>query len=166
MKRGYSIIEMVLYVATLVFMLVVMMNVLRSIIVLERQLASSRAIENSAAFGIERLVREIRQAKSVNVGSSTLDVNPGRLVLNSTDSSGAAETVEFFVQNGVMRLKINGSDRGALTESKTTLSRLVFSRMATSTTEAIRTQITLESGTSTTYKTANFYSTTLLRGSL
>jgi len=165
-QRGYSLVEMVLYIATLSFLLIVIITILINIISLEKQLTASRAIENSAAFGLERMVREVRGAKSVDVVGSILDTNPGKLVLSSTDSGGSTETVEFSVASGLLRLKINGVDQGALTQSKATVTRFVVSRMATTSSEAVRIQLTLESGTSTAYRSANFYSTDVLRGSL
>ena len=54
-------------------------------------------------------------------------------------------------------------DLGALTESDVAVTNLIFQRFATSTTEGIRTQMRLESGTSTHYRTETFYSTSLVR---
>ena len=166
MKRGYTLIEMMLYIAILVGMLAVIFVIISNVVRSERNLASARTIENSAIFGLERVTREIRQATSVDIVNSVLDVSPGKLVLNSTTSGGAAETVEFSLQNSILRLKINGVDQGALTEANTRVTRLIFSKLSSPYSVAVRTQVTLESGTSTTYRTSNFYTTTILRGSI
>ena len=147
-------------------MLGVIISMLTSMIRTERVAESSKAVENAAIFGLDRIVRETRDASSVVVGSSVLDSNPGTLSLSGVDALGNPKTVEFSLQQGVLHIKENGTDKGALTENKVTVTNLVFSLISNTNSKSIRTIMTVESGTSTTYKQETFYSTTVLRGSL
>ena len=162
-SRGFSLVEVMVYIFILVFMLVVVIEVVVSITRASRIISSARAIENSAVLSIERLTREMRLANSVVVASSTLAVHPGRLTLTGEDDEGDPRTVEFYLSGGRILMKENNVDLGALTESDVVVTNLIFQRFATSTTEGIRTQMRLESGTSTHYRTETFYSTSLVR---
>lgn len=164
-KKGFSIMEMLIYLAILALMLWVIGSILNSMIQTERVAGSSKVVENAAIFGLERMVREIRDASAVEA-SSVLDLNPGVLVLSGTDSNGVAKTVEFFLDLGALHIKENGIDKGALTESKAIVTNLVFSVFSNPNSKSVKTVMTVESGTSTTYKKDTFYSTTILRGSL
>ncbi len=164
-KKGFSIMEMLIYLAILALMLWVIANILNSMIQTERVASSSKVVENAAIFGLERIVREVRDASAVEP-SSVLDLNPGVLILSGTDANGGAKTIEFFLNLGALHIKENGVDKGALTESKATVTSLVFSVLSNPNSKSVKTVMTVESGTSTTYRKETFYSTTILRGSL
>ena len=57
----------------------------------------------------------------------------------------------------------NGGEVGALTQTDARVSSLVFRRFSQSGSEGIRTEITIESGTSTHYRSNNFYSSAVSR---
>ena len=155
--------EVMVYIAILVIMLVIIVQVVISVTRSERDARAARSIETSAVAVLERVTREIRQADSVNLVTSTLGSHPGRLVLTGTDASGNPRTVEFYFSNDRVVLRENGVDSGALTDNTSKVTSLVFNRFATSTVQGIRTALTLESGTSTYYRTETFYSSSLIR---
>lgn len=156
-------IEMLIYITVLVGMLIIITRVVVTIAQYDRIIKSLRNIENSAILSIERVGREMREAESINVSQSTLEVHPGKLVLATTDTSGNPRTVEFYLSNGRLMLKENGADVGALTGSSTQVTNLVFRRFSGTNSEGIRTEMTLESGTSTHYRSKKFYSTSVIR---
>ena len=161
--EGFSILEMLIYIAILALMLSVIMNIIVSALRSERIIKALRNVENSATVGMERLVIEMRQAESVNVSLSILGSNPGKLVLKGTDGSGNPRTVEFYLSLGRLLLKENGVDVGALSQSDARVSNLVFHLFSGPNSEGIRTEMTIESGTSTHYRSKKFYSSVILR---
>ncbi|MDO8728803.1 MAG: prepilin-type N-terminal cleavage/methylation domain-containing protein [bacterium] len=161
--RGFSLVEMLIYIAILVLMLAVIMNVVVSIIRSGRIVKSLKNVENSATVSIERLVRELRQAESINVSLSILNENPGRLLLEGIDDMGTPRTVEFYLFEDRILFKENGIDIGALTQMDAQVSNLTFYRFFGPNSEGIRTEMTIESGTSTHYRSEKFYSSALLR---
>jgi type II secretory pathway pseudopilin PulG len=165
-KKGFTLIEMLLYIAILVFLLIVIINLLFNIVRSQKNFASSRSIENSSGFALERLAREIKEADSVNTGSSVFNSSPGTLTLNSTDINGTARTVQFYISSSTLHIKENGVDKGPLTQSDTRITNLVFYNLVTTNSKAIKTNFTIESGTSSSYRTDSFYLTAVLRGSL
>ena len=154
---------MLFYIAILVLLLAVIMNMVVSVVRSGRVINALRNVENSAIVSLERITRELRQAESVNVSLSTLDSNPGKLVLEGIDETGSPRTVEFYLSLGRLFLKENGVDVGTLSQSDTQVSSLIFQRFAGPNAEGIRIEMTLESGTSTYYRSEKFYSSAILR---
>ncbi|MHB1330476.1 MAG: PulJ/GspJ family protein [Minisyncoccota bacterium] len=165
-QKGYSIAEVVIYASILAILLIVIVNMLISISHSRGRLTSSQSLNTSALTTFDRITREIRSAENVDTTLSTLDSSPGRLVLEGEYEDGNARIVEFYINNGILHISENGVDMGPLNQSNTTITNLVFERSATSSVQAIRTQMTIESGSGETYKSENFYTTTLLRQSL
>lgn len=162
-RDGFSLVEMLIYVAILLIMLIVIINVVLSVAGSDKVIRALRNIENSAALAIERINREARSADAIVVASSIFDSHPGKLVLSSEIGGGPPRTVEFYLLDGQLILKEDGVDTGALTSAEATVTSLVFRRFASSTVEGVRTEISLTSGTSTSFRSETFYTSVLLR---
>lgn len=162
-QQGFSLLEMLIYIAILVLMLAVIMNIIVSLLRSERVIKALRNVESSAALSLERIGRETRQAETINLAGSVLGSSPGELVLSGSDESGNPRTVRFHLASGVLMFSENGVDVGALTQAEARISNLVFYLFSGSNSQGIRTEITIESGTSTHYRSENFYSSALLR---
>lgn len=161
--EGFSLIEMLVYISILVFMLAVIMDITISMVRSERVIRASRNVENSASITLERFVREVRQADSINTTSSVFGSNPGVLVLQGTDTLGNPRTVEFYVSSETLLLKENGLDLGALTQADARVTNLVFSHFLGSNSEGVRIEVTIESGEGPHYRSENFYASAILR---
>jgi len=165
-SKGFTIIEMLIYIAILVFMLLIVVNILLNITRAQKALKASKSIESSALFSMERITREIRNAQSVNIASSTFGTNPGLLALNGTDINGSAYSIQFYTSTSTLYINRNGAIVGPLTQTDSQVTNLVFTSIIGTSSRAVRTQMTIQSGTSTYFRTGNFYSTIILRGSL
>ena len=155
--------EMLIYISVLVFMLVIIFNIIVSITRSGRMIKALRNVENSARVSMERITREVRQAENISVNLSIFDSSPGKLVLEGTDASGNQRTVEFYLSSDRLLLKENGIDVGALTQTDAQVSSLFFHLFSGPNSEGIRIEMTIESGTSTHYRSENFYSSVILR---
>ena len=161
--NGFSLIEMLVYVAILAFMLAVIIEVVLSVARSERVMRAVRSIENSAIVSLERISRELREAESVNENLSAFGAHPGILVLEKEGDSGNSVTTEFYLSNGRLMLRENGVEAGALTEAEARVTDLKFYYFSATTSAGVRTEITIESGTSTHYRVEKFYSTSITR---
>ena len=158
-------IEMLIYTAILVILAMVVVNVFLGLRRSTTALSATQVIESSAIISLERMTREIRDATSVDTGLSTLGTSPGVLQLNTTDAGGTPTTVQFYVSGRALRIKEAGTDIGPLTATTTRITNLVFRKITTAQSQAVKIEMTLESGTSTSYRQKKFYSTVVLRGS-
>lgn len=164
-QRGMSLVETMVYIFILTLILFAVANALYSITRLYRAIQSSRAIESTAEVALERMTREIRDATNVDVAKSTLGLSPGRLVLNTTDEAGASSTVEFWLSGQSVEIKEAGVDIGPLSPMKARITSLIFRRIQTAKSQAVKVEMNIESGQDNSYKTKPFYSTIVLRGS-
>lgn len=163
--KGFSLVEMLFYIALLSLALLAVTETLILVTRSYGNLRSVQRIEQEAGVSLERMVREIRDAQSVNGASSVFDSHPGKLLLNTTNASGATRTVEFFLDNGKLSLKENGVVLGALTSAKTGVTNLIFRTITTARSQAVKIEMTLQSGNGSALRTEHFYATAVLRDS-
>lgn len=161
---GFLLVEMLFYVAILSLCF---LAVTETLIVATRAFGSFRTAERivaDAEVSLERMVREARDANGIN-GASVLSSHPGKLVLDTTNGSGAPRTVEFYLASGKLMLKEDGIVTGALTGGKTIVANLIFRRITTARSQGVKIEMTLASGTGSVARTENFYATAVLRDS-
>ena len=164
-KNGFSIVEMIVYLSIFMFMSIV---VLKSFIVTLSSFNNTRInreLVESSSTVMERISREIRKTKTVNVVNSTLGTSPGILQLDSLNVSGQADSViRFTVSSGALNIYENGTLIGNLLGQKTTVTNLVFRRIVTTNSEAIKVELTLQVTVGGKTRTENFYDTIISRG--
>ncbi len=158
---GFSLVEMIIYVGLLALVLVSLVNMLLGMARAYSYLKLSRHIQSSAVVALDRVIRDIRNAQSVNMPQSVLGASPGVLTLNTTTATSSSQTLQFYVSSGALRVKQDGGDLGPLTLSDVTVSNLIFRQMNTGISQAVKIELTLTAGT----HTANFYATAVLRDS-
>jgi len=156
-KGGLSLVEVVLYSVLVVILLVVIVNVLLVVMKSYRQISSAKSVQSAAITSVERLGQEIRRAKTVASASA------GSLILNTTDSGGSNETMEFRLSGGQIYLYEAGNNLGALTPASATITNLLFQPVTAGNNSAVRITETVESGSGESHRTATFYSTVELR---
>ncbi len=164
-QRGMAMIEMLTYTAILILLVTVVIYTLISMNKLYRSIKSSAGIESAVHVTLERMTREIRGASGIDVAQSTLNTSPGQLTLNTTDNDGATTTVEFYMVGQTPHIKEAGIDAGPLAPENVRVTSLIFRRIATTTSESVKIEMTVESGEGANYKSVPFYGTTVLRGS-
>lgn len=165
---GLSIIETLIYVALVALILVVITNTLVSLTRSDRAIKAHRAIEESFVSSLDRMVREIRDSISVDATSNlgvNLSVNPGGLVLNSLEYDGDPRVVEFFVENGVIKMKENSVVSGPLMPNSASVANLTFRLLDSGFSKAVRIELTLESGEGADLSRKDVTTTAILRGS-
>lgn len=157
--------EAVVYVAVLSFISVVAIN---SIILFQNlflEMKKNRNLGNASELAIGRMLKEIKNATEINGAESSFGVTPGRLTLSSLDASGTAVTVEFYAENGTLKIKENGAAKGSLLPDNTTLDNLVFRQISGTRSEGVKVEMTLRDSRGKNPLVKNFYSTGVLRGS-
>lgn len=154
--KGFSLIELVVYIAVLSILMVVVVQALLGISSSYSHIALKRSIEESAMTTLERISREIRNAHNGSAGAS--------LSLSSTEG-GTTVTREFFVDgNQTLRLRENGVDRGPLTKSGIRVTTFSASLMSTSTSKAVKIDLALEATRGEVTEADIFHTTVVMRG--
>jgi type II secretory pathway component PulJ len=162
---GFTLIEMIVYVVVLASVFVLVVNTL---LVVTRSYSSVKItndLNNSSLIFFDRVIREIRRAESIDLAQSVFGSSPGRLVLNTTDSLDDPLVLDFYVDNGNLKLDKDAVLSGSLTSDTVTITNLVFTDTSTTTSASVKIELTLEATNGGTTRTENFYSSAVLRGS-
>jgi len=161
--RGFTLIEMIVYISILSVFTFVIVNTLISFSSTYREVRIDRAMDNTAVTSLERMTRDIRKATSVTLGQSTLGTHPGVLTLFTIDTVNST-TTRFYVDNGVLKIDVNGVYSGPLSLVQTPITNLVFARLISTTSEAVKIDMTVEYPFGSTTKTKNYHTTVILKG--
>jgi len=160
-SKGYSIIELLVYIALFVLISLVVVKSLIYMMKTYSDARSFRTVQQNGELVMERLTREIRQANTVSVAGSAFGSSPGTLSLSGKDNSNAPYTAVASLVNGVAQLTINGVS-SSLSSDEVSISNLTFWNITTATSNAIKLQLTLTT-TNAPVVTKSFYTTVVLR---
>jgi type II secretory pathway component PulJ len=158
-NRGFTLIESVIYTALVISLSVLLITMLS---VMYRVFSESRATRDlltSSQGVMERMTREIRGATSIDTVTSVFGTSPGTLKLNK-----ASTTVQFALSSGAVAFTDNGTLAGNLTSSQVTVTSLIFRKIVTTNSSAVRIEMTLRSLRAPSSRTITVYDTAVLRG--
>ncbi len=168
-RRGFSLIEALVYTAILG---VVSIFVVNSILLIIKSFNNYQLTNQASMAGevaMERITREIRLANDIDKTNSVFNVNPGRLsLLTINPDTQAPTTIDFFISGSALMIKEGGDSPSILTPANVVLANLIFREVATSTnfvSKAVKIEMEIRSSRGNYQKSVKFYDTTVLRGS-
>ncbi len=165
--KGFTLMEALIYVAIIALLTVVVVNTAMVMTVTSAKARLKQNILGEGGVSLERLVREIRLADSVDVSGSTFGVHPGVLKLNTIigASDETSTTREFYLTGNTLMMKEGSDDAVPFTEN-INITRLVFYHIDTATTsKAITIEMTAEDTVRKLTESRTFYTTSVLRRS-
>ena len=166
MNRGFSLIEMLVYVAIIAIMTISIVGILLALSDVYSRLAVVSRANSSGAAALDRIVREIRGAESIDIVTSQFATSSGVLVLNTRTSGGSPTTVSFFVdENGILQVEEGGAAAGRLTVAGVSVPELRFTRISGARSEMVVAELTLYVAYRRATTTKTFESGAVLRGS-
>ncbi len=158
-------VELIIYIAILVMVVGLVVQVLLLMTRSYLDFRVTRTLGHTAEVALERMSREIRSADDITDTSSTFGAHPGRLTLSTTDSVGAATTVEFYILNNDLYIK-EGSQTGVIVVPPTVdVTSLIFRKITTAKSKGVKIEMTIRDARTNPAKVMKFYSTVGLRGS-
>ena len=161
-KSGYSLIEMIIYIAVLSVVSFLIANTLLSFVGGYRNILAMRKIDNSAIDVMERITREIHFSTQIDDGNSVFGTNPGVLTLVRT-VDGNSTTTKFYLQNGVVKIDVDGIYLGPLTLFDTTVDCMEFNKTSGQISDAVKIDLTVSGTSGTVTKTKSYHSTVVLK---
>lgn len=158
--NGFSLVEMLVYISVLLVVSVVVVNVIISFSdVLDEQRIKGK-IAHTGNGALERMVREIRNADTVDLVNSTFDTGNGVLAL-----ANVGNTVTFTATSSGIDLLVGGGVTTPLVNDEVTVDSLMFHYYTTGNTELVRVILTVSATSSDATFTETFYGGAVLRGS-
>lgn len=160
LQHGYSLIELVIYIALFTLISVVLVKSLVTVMGTYATAQGYRRLQSNGEFIMERITREVRDASDITA-SSVFDVHPGTLSLTGTDEEGDPTAVSFSVSGGVVQINDNGTV-GNLSTSEVVVNSLIFKEVNTSIGEGVKVELSLTTANGYIVS-APFYTTVILR---
>ncbi len=158
--KGYSIVEILVYLAIFTIISIVVINLFITTISSFNTTNINRKLLEAGQVSMERVTREVRQAKNIDVSNSSSD----SLQLNSTNISGDSQIIKFASESGKLNLYQDASLIGNLLPENINMTSLIFRRITTVKGEAVKIEMTLQYSVGKNTKSENFYNTIILRG--
>ncbi|OHA68319.1 MAG: hypothetical protein A3A27_02650 [Candidatus Wildermuthbacteria bacterium RIFCSPLOWO2_01_FULL_47_18] len=162
MNRGFTLVEVLMYVAVLVLVVGAVLSFLLFAADSQLALVSQRSITLEGSRAMESVAKEIREAKSIYTVTSVLDAHPGQLSLETKKAlpAGEQETfVDFFLCEERLCMKRESQTPIALTSPSVKVENLVFRQVVSGSIPSVRIELTLSSKGNQT----NFTQTVSLR---
>ena len=156
--------ETVVYVALVVAGLVFTINVLLVVSKSFFGLRMSKEINVSAVASLDRIVREVRSADTVE--GSLFDIDPGVLVVSHDITGGGATTTTtttFFVEDGALKITRDGDLIGPLSTKNVTIESFILRHASSSVSDTVAVEMTITGTQGTTVKTEKFYTASVTR---
>jgi Tfp pilus assembly protein FimT len=165
MRGGYTLAELVVYVALVALLLGVIISTALSMSAVYKRSRTYLDINSAAITAFSKFSRDIRRASSIDTINSSFGSPTGKLILFMKKSDGTNDSVSYYVSNGKVETDANGVFSGDVTQANMTVSNLTFKKFINASSTAIRVEMTLAPSASTSVPALNFYSTYVLRGS-
>ncbi len=162
---GVTLIEMILYVVLLTFVMAVIVQMLVSISGVYRNIKITRELESSGTIAMEQMLREIRNASSVEVTDSVLGIHPGTIAVWGIDENHISYEMIFDTASGVLQVSKDGGAPVALTSSPVSATYLLFTHLTSPNSEGVRIELEMSGTAGATVKSERFYGFAVLRGS-
>jgi type II secretory pathway pseudopilin PulG len=157
-QKGYSLIEMIVYVTLISVIFLLIVNTLLSFSSSYRQLEANRLLEHTAIDTLERLSRDIRNANTITVNGT------GDITL--TQSTGSiSTTTRIYLQSGDVKLDINGTYFGPLCVRNSQVTNLTFTLATSSEANAVKIDMTVQASSGSVIRTKQFHSTVIAKES-
>ncbi|MEK7606399.1 MAG: prepilin-type N-terminal cleavage/methylation domain-containing protein [Patescibacteria group bacterium] len=164
-RRGFTLPELVVYCAILTLLVIVVMMGVAGVMKTYGTVRANQEISRSASTALERIVRDIRSAESIDVINSTLGVSPGVLILTIPVTEVTDKTVRFYLDNGRVYVEEDDVVIGALTTERAIVSVLSFTQITTAESQGVRINMTIDTSNGKGTITDTFTTTSVLRGS-
>lgn len=159
LTKGYSLVEMIIYVSILSVVSVILVNTVLSFTGSYKELQTLRMVDRSAMDVFERISRTVRSSTTIDTVASSFGSNPGVLVLVETNGA-VSTTTRFYLENGVVKMDVNGVYYGPLSLNSSVVNSLIFRLSNSSDTSAVKMEMSVSATLGTITNQKNFFLTT------
>jgi Tfp pilus assembly protein PilE len=163
-NSGYAVLELLFYISIFAVLSIVVINSMITMTKAFKETTIQAEFMQGGAV-MERMSRETRQAFSI---SSINTLYPNDLVLNTQNSSGTNETMEFRFVSPYIELWENSTGTnvrtGFLNPPNISVTGVTFTQITTAKGSAVKMSLTIQATDDTLNRSLNFYDTVVLRG--
>jgi len=134
-KNGFSLIELLLYVAVISVVISAIVGFGSWAIQVGTKTKVNSEVVNNARLAMDTMVYEIKKAYSVYTPTSVFDTHPGQLSLEQLNvtTTESSSFVDFFLCGQALCLKREGALAITITNSQVRITNLIFKQLLNST---------------------------------
>ncbi len=129
-KKGFTLIELIIYIATFSFVLVFLVSFVFNLINVQAKIKINKEVLENNQRAMEIMLSYIKQSQDIYTPTSFFDNHPGQLSLKTAQNTpeGEEETyLDFYLdENERICFKEEGSEEVALTSEKVEINNMVF----------------------------------------
>lgn len=164
---GFTLIEILIYLGLISIFTVVITNLFLSESKTWLSARASRDASDAGRLITERIIHEIRLARSVDILESVLDSNPGKLVLETFESATSTQEsiVEIFLEGNEIKIRRNYGESFPLSGGSISVTNLVFYHLLSPNSELVRVELGLTASKGKVSSQKTFISSSVLKGS-
>ena len=151
--RGFTLVEFLIYTAGLIILVVIIAMIIVQLYGLYRQITIVPRADRVGLIVIDRIVKDIRSGRSVDLGQSDLGVSNGQLYM-VTNVSGSTVDKFFDLSEGRITYQEDGGVISFLSPSDMEITKFRFDHIVTAISDSIRVEIdiTFQNGDTTVIK--------------
>src|SRR3989338_2893396 len=123
-SRGFSLIEIVLYIAMVGVVLVVAAMFATDFFSSNAKVQALEEASRNARYAADRIAAEVRSAATINQGASVFGANPGTLSIGS--SVPLNDPTVFTVSGGALMVSQGGAPAEPITSGRVSITDLTF----------------------------------------
>ncbi len=124
--KGFTLLEFIIYFGLIAIVVGAITAFSVDVLKTRSKTAVIAEVEQNMRFGMQRILRTVRQATKLNVGASTFGSDAGVL---SVDMAAASNTPTVFdLSGGVLRIKEGSGAATPLTSPLVTVTKLRFAK--------------------------------------
>ncbi|MBU1557540.1 hypothetical protein KKC45_01105 [Patescibacteria group bacterium] len=162
-NSGFSLLEVLIYVASLIFVLAIVTNTFLLMSKSYVGIKISQNINNSAINILERMTREIRWSSGVDSMNSVFNLNSGVLILNTVDNLGEIVEKQFYLENGSVMIKEGTDEPKSLNTGDVQVNKMFLVLGDSGVSTAIKIELEIEGSFRDKIKTKTFYDSVVMR---
>lgn len=162
-KKGYTLIEALIYIAVFIVISVVVIALIMSILETSREVSPINSLSRSAASSLEKITREIRSASSLDLPNSILGDSSGVLSLNTLDINNIPKIVKFYLDSDIVKINENSVYIGPLNSADTKVTAIFFNLATSSNQNLVKIEMDVTAGNGKYEKSEKFYSSVVVR---
>ncbi len=143
-KKGFTLVEIIVYVALFGIIVSVILNVILFIFTMNKKIASYSQVNSDALSAMERIIYEVTNSEYIYDATSSA----AQLSLATSNYATVNDDLtflDFYVEGGTLFMKQDGSGSVPLTSGNVSVSALSFSYYENGSKDSVTIDLTLQS---------------------
>jgi hypothetical protein len=163
--RGYTLIEMLFYIAGAVLFLGLIVTLFFNTDTWYRAAIIYPRINQEGAAIVGRIGNDIRSGSTLNSTQNVFGVTNGAIGINALDASRNAVTYYYYLQNGRIMYRKNGGTAEYASPDNVYISKMRFDQIDTPISTAVRFVVDIDYSTKTGTTTNSYSSLSIMKNS-